>query len=772
MLGALGKFRGRSFDEIKTRGGQALRARAERIWWRVGGMRSLPEALKSAEISTEFPFSPNGKHGVGPRAIAGAIGRESAQEAEALRKYAEEVKKGVVALMGYGAIDAGSPPRWNQDPVTGRAIPRGHWSRIDYLDRSVLEDYKLLWELNRHQYLLPGAMCWLMRGERSDFELVQSHLQSWLDENPREASVNWVSSLELAYRAITWCWLLWMMGDAPWRANLKRSLVLSIQAHALHIERYLSTYFSPNTHLTGEALGLFYIGTALRGSPMAKRWRKKGAEILELWIERQIYADGAYFEQSTQYQRYTTEIYLHYLLLARASGWHCSDRIADRLSRSFDVLRSIATGSGRMPLIGDDDGGLLLPFDLRPPDDIRALLLAGAVALDRVDLATPNAPVGMAYWLCGVEKTVRMLDKVSTSPPWRDIHFPVGGIAVLRDGWESTDSIAVIDAGPHGVMNCGHGHADALTMTLSVGQTDIFVDRGTFTYSGPERNEFRSTGSHNTLEFDEESSVEPDRPFHWKNIPPRADGRVFSTNEFCGFVGQATGHAATGRTSLHIRSVLHERHGSWAILDRGNRAGTGVRIVRWQLAPTARVVQESSRKLLVMSPTDNLLATVLIPFSARVWVSTRSVSLRFGHKADAQLIGIEAARGRHEILTIITPGTLGELDLPVEEGLPRGDGLFSWRDRTGSHLLVASTVNATTCSYEGITVEADLAWWTCVTNERTEGVPQALSAERFAAVGVRQLVTTDAKISARGEFAVLRKLGSRWDEGVAQEPVR
>src|SRR2546430_5092825 len=27
-----------------------------------------------------------------------------------------------------------------------------------------------------------------------------------------------------------------------------------------HIETYLSTYYSPNTHLTGEALGLLYLG--------------------------------------------------------------------------------------------------------------------------------------------------------------------------------------------------------------------------------------------------------------------------------------------------------------------------------------------------------------------------------------------------------------------------------------------------------------------------------------------------------------------------------
>ena len=38
-------------------------------------------------------------------------------------------------------------------------------------------------------------------------------------------------------------------------------LLKFLEVSARHVERYLSTYFSPNTHLTGEALGLLYIGT-------------------------------------------------------------------------------------------------------------------------------------------------------------------------------------------------------------------------------------------------------------------------------------------------------------------------------------------------------------------------------------------------------------------------------------------------------------------------------------------------------------------------------
>ena len=268
---------------------------------------------------------------------------------------------------------------------------------------------------------------------------------------------------------------------------------LSLEAHARQVERYLSTYFSPNTHLTGEALGLFYAGTVLRTSRHAQRWRRKGAAILEAAIKRQVYADGVYFEQSSQYHRYTAEIYLHYLLLANASGFRVSDTVRDALGNLFAVLRSLASAAGRMPLLGDDDGGLLLPLDHRSPDDVRALLLAGAVALQRPDLAPAEASPSFAYWLCGIEKTDLVRTAPARVPDWLDVYFARGGVAVLRDGWDRSAAVAVIDAGPHGALSYGHSHADALAMTLSLGAMELFFDRGTLTYTGPERNEFRAT---------------------------------------------------------------------------------------------------------------------------------------------------------------------------------------------------------------------------------------------------------------------------------------
>ena len=70
-----------------------------------------------------------------------------------------------------------------------------------------------------------------------------------------------------------------VVGALLWNAvpveTLKQALKF-LYLNARHLESYLSTYFSPNTHLTGEALGLFYIGTLLPEFNEAKRWQELG----------------------------------------------------------------------------------------------------------------------------------------------------------------------------------------------------------------------------------------------------------------------------------------------------------------------------------------------------------------------------------------------------------------------------------------------------------------------------------------------------------------
>ena len=119
-----------------------------------------------------------------------------------------------------------------------------------------------------------------------------------------------------------------------------------------HIEQYLSKYYSPNTHLTGEGLGLYYLGTQLPFFAQAKNWRKLGSDILLSEIDKQILPDGVYFEQSTWYQRYTVDFYSHFAVLRSLSNEpkakSLTPEFEDRLQRAFDFLAQITLPNGRI----------------------------------------------------------------------------------------------------------------------------------------------------------------------------------------------------------------------------------------------------------------------------------------------------------------------------------------------------------------------------------------------------------------------------------------
>src|SRR6266545_6715431 len=235
---------------------------------------------------------------------------------EKLLASANAALEGRLDLLGHSGLEVGDPVDWHSDPATGHRAPLVHWSRLDPLNPQIVGDSKAVWELNRHQWLVQLAQAYRLTGDERYAQSVASHLTRWMVDNRPGIGINWTSSLEAALRLMSWCWLLALLDGSPaLTPDLVRAVRGAIVAHATHVERYLSYYFSPNTHLTGEALGLLYAGVLTPEMPQALRWRETGIRILADELSRQVLPDGVYFEQATCYQRYTVEIYLHLLLL-------------------------------------------------------------------------------------------------------------------------------------------------------------------------------------------------------------------------------------------------------------------------------------------------------------------------------------------------------------------------------------------------------------------------------------------------------------------------
>jgi heparinase II/III-like protein len=504
---------------------------------------------------------------------------------------AEEICQGRFDLLGYRGLDFGDPVDWHLDPCSGRRTPRIHWSRLDPLDSDVVGDSKVVWELNRHQWLLHLGQAYQLTGDERYAAAFAQYVREWMQANPTGIGINWVSSLEVALRLISWCWALVLFeGSQALSDELRTAMVRGIADHARHVERYLSLDFSPNTHLTGEALGLFYAGICFPDLPRARQWRARGNQILVAECDRQILEDGVYFEQSTCYQRYAAEIYLHFLILAARNRIDVPGAVATRLQQLVDFLLAVRQPDGSMPQIGDADGGWFLPLVPRAPDDFRGIWSAAAAFFGRADYAWAAGGVTPELiWLLG-PAGAQAFDALPAAPPPTALSqaYPQGGYVVMRSGWEPDGHQLIFDVGPLGCpVSGGHGHADLLSIQCAVFGEPLLVDAGTYCYGrdSGSRDYFRSTQAHSALIIDGESQAIPAGPFRWQARPGARLRRWRTTSEADFADADHGAYLRLAHGVRHRRQVVFVREGYWVVVDDLEGSGEHHIALQFQFAP-------------------------------------------------------------------------------------------------------------------------------------------------------------------------------------------
>lgn len=625
------------FPAVLDRGRQEVYRAVDRalVAARVAGLKIpgsaahlVPRLRWSREIPVDSPDFSHAPHYldrvVAPRFFRGAIedgvprllaDREPAACAR-LVAAADAACAGHFSLLGYPSLQFGEPPDWHLDPVNLRRSPLVHWSRIDALDPDTVGDSKVVWELNRHQWLVTLGQAYRLSGDERYAQAFVGSLSAWMEANPPGIGINWASSLEVSLRLIAWSWALLLFRTSPEVDAPVRARILAwIRTHAAHVDRYLSGFYSPNTHLTGEALGLFQAGVLFGELVGARRWRERGRRILLDQVDRQVQDDGVYFEQSTCYQRYTAEIYLHFLMLSRRNGLPLPSRVPARVRSLLDWLLAVRSPDGTVPQIGDADGGWLLPLSPRDPNDLRGLFALAAVVFGRQDYAW--AACGAApevAWMLGAqgyEAGRRLRPRPPTGSPTRC--FAAGGYVVMRDSWCSNSHHLVFDVGPlGGRLGSGHGHADLLSIQCSVSGRPQIVDPGTFRY-GPDRewrDHFRSTFAHSTATIDDAGQAVPAGPFQWCSRPA---ARLREFTSAPGFDFADAEHVARARGGVpvkHRRRILFVKPRYWIVVDDFHGDGVHEATVRFQLAPQAVVATEDGWIRTLPAAPDGLLLRV------------------------------------------------------------------------------------------------------------------------------------------------------------------
>lgn len=590
-------------------------------------------------------------------------------------------------LLGYRDLYFGDPIDWHLDPVAKRQAPLRHWTLLDPLDVAVVGDSKVVWELNRHQWLVGLGQAYRLTGDERYAWMFADTIRDWLRANPPGMGINWTSSLEAAFRLISWCWALALFrGSAALTTDLRAALVGGIAAHAARVERYLSYYFSPNTHLTGEALGLFYAGTVFPSMPAAGRWRRLATDILIHEADRQILPDGVYIEQATCYQRYTAEIYLHFVILAKRNGFAVPDGVIQRLEHLLDALLVLRRPDGSLPQIGDADGGWLLPLEPRRPDDGRGVFGPAAVVLNRGDYAwASDSLTSEVAWLLGTGGVQRFAALEPAPPAQSPSRLLLdGGYAVMRSDWGREADQIVFDVGPLGCrISGGHGHADLLSLQCSFRGQPYVIDPGTFRYGadGGWRSHYRGTAAHSTVDIDGAGQAVPRGPFRWASRPAARLVRWESTEHRDVAVGEHRAYCRLADPVMHRRQVILEKGRHCIVVDDLDGRAEHRVDLRFQFAPMsvtldaglwARAVRNAGAGVIV-----HALATVPLKASLlegetdprQGWISSH-----YGdHQPAPLLLYSTVARLPVRIITLLIPtddplGSLPTVSALLENG--------------------------------------------------------------------------------------------------------
>jgi uncharacterized heparinase superfamily protein len=320
--------------------------------------------------------------------------------------------------------------------------------------------------------------------------------------------INWTTAEQAGIRLISWIWAYeWIRSASGATATFLHQFLPSVYQHVEFIARNYSWHSSANNHLIAEATGVFMATVYFPELKKAARRRAKSQAILIKQALQQNYPDGVNREQATAYHCLVLEYLLLAGLLGERNGHRFPEPYWQRLEKMMEVVAAFMDCRGRLPNVGDDDNGAVVALGPPPASRARSILATGAALFGREDFRALAPEFDeRTYWLLGAGAASHKAKAYGMVAQRQSRAFEHGGCYVMRSGATPEEEVvAVFDCGPLGYGSlAAHGHADALSLTLTVAGREILIDPGTYVYhSEPKwRNYFRGTSAHNTIRVD------------------------------------------------------------------------------------------------------------------------------------------------------------------------------------------------------------------------------------------------------------------------------
>jgi len=488
---------------------------------------------------------------------------------------ANKVCSHIFNLLGSDDVNLGPKINWSRDFKSGKMWPLTYRKDIKYFNwrKKSFSDVKVPWELSRFQHLMILGKAYLYTNNEKYVKEFMIEIDDWIENNPVEFSVNWITPMEAAIRAVNWIWAYYFFVHSPTiTQNFKIRFIKNLLLHGRFIINNLEWGRVRGNHYLSDVVGLIYLGLFFKETKEGKTWLKEGITKLIQEMDHQVYPDGVDHEASISYHRLVTELLLSATLLLQRNSIELPEQFMKKLEKMIEFILYYTKPDGFAPVIGDADDGRLHILSKNEINNHRYLLSIGAVLFNREDFkACASGFHENPFWLTGLDGLRRFEEIKDVRFRPKSKAFKDGGFFVMRDD-EYYMIIRCGDVGMRGVG--GHGHCDTLSFELAIADTTFIVDPGAYVYTASPtwRNIFRSTNYHNTIMVDGTEMNRFDRQhlFSMRNDAVGTVNRWLTSEEFDFFDGEHSGYARLKDPVIHRRQIsFNKKHNPkyWIVRD-------------------------------------------------------------------------------------------------------------------------------------------------------------------------------------------------------------
>ena len=288
--------------------------------------------------SRPFFFADSRALGLALRAVVGPDGEKS------ILAEAQNILNGNLPYFGRLSFACRFPPQ---------LVPKPR-HRAACFPRSAVDDHAICIPRLRRSQIHPGTIEIPVRisaGSRLRLERRGTVRRSFLEccrglgsSTIRRCLVPlWICGQESSLRILAWSFGLHAFIHAPATTPERVARIVSmIASHAWRTEQTLGYARSQRSnHLVSEAVGLWTAGTLYPELKDASAWRNVGAQLLREAVLDQITPEGAYLQDSFNYQRMVLHLLLWTLRLAEIHAIQLHPDIRERTTAAFEFLSGV-----------------------------------------------------------------------------------------------------------------------------------------------------------------------------------------------------------------------------------------------------------------------------------------------------------------------------------------------------------------------------------------------------------------------------------------------